>query len=117
MSRRPQGPPRAGAGGPPKKTKAATSALDLSNTVLTIPPSLAPSLYPDLHKLDLTNCGLTSLAFVKEAKATLTWLNVSGNQLDGPGAWDGVEELKGLFGASTWQARMRAAAYPAFGGS
>ena len=83
------------------KAKAASSTLDLSHTVLSIPPSLSPASFPDLHKLDLTNCGLTSLAFVKEAKATLTWLNVSGNQLDGPSAWDGVEELQGLFGALT----------------
>ncbi|KAL8281127.1 hypothetical protein RQP46_006485 [Phenoliferia psychrophenolica] len=79
------------------KAKAASSTLDLSNTALTIPPSLSPASFPDLHKLDLSNCGLTSLAFVKEAKLSLTWLNVSGNKLDGPGAWDGVEELKGLF--------------------
>lgn len=81
-----------------KKERRADDALDLSNTILTAPPALAH--LTNLHKLDLSNCGLTSLAFVKEAKATLTWLNVSGNPLNGEGAWDGVEQLGRLFGES-----------------
>ncbi|KAK4704764.1 hypothetical protein P7C70_g1434, partial [Phenoliferia sp. Uapishka_3] len=98
MSRRPSQTSRPRAGPKEKgKEKAPSSALNLSNTVITIPPTLTPAAYPGLHKLDLTNCGLTSLSFVKDAAATLTWLNVSGNKLDGPTAWDGVEELKGLF--------------------
>lgn len=68
----------------------------LANTILTSPPDLA--LHPNLHKLDLSNCGLTSLAFVREARRTLTWLNVSGNNLRAPEAWEGVNELGGLFG-------------------
>lgn len=91
-----------------KKERRTDDALDLSNTILTAPPALAH--LTNLHKLDLSNCGLTSLAFVKEAKATLTWLNVSGNPLNGEGAWDGVEQLGRLFGESRelWRAKGRA---------
>lgn len=91
--------PRPLAAARPKKTN---DSLDLSNTILTKTPSL--SLLTNLHKLDLSNCGLTSLAFVAEAKGTLTWLNVSGNKLDQVGAWDGVETLSKLFGA--WHTRL-----------
>lgn len=70
--------------------------MSLAGTILTAPPNLA--LHSNLHKLDLSNCGLTSLAFVREARRTLTWLNVQGNNLRAPEAWAGVNELTGLFG-------------------
>ncbi|KAM0754323.1 L domain-like protein [Meredithblackwellia eburnea MCA 4105] len=79
------------------KERAANASLDCSGNPESIPASLAPNLYPQLHKLDLSNCKLKSLTLVKAAKGSLTWLNVSGNELDGAGAWNGVEELKGLF--------------------
>ncbi|GAA5839988.1 hypothetical protein JCM11251_006582 [Rhodosporidiobolus azoricus] len=73
--------------------KAHSPSLDLSNQPLTAPPTLPPGL----TKLNLSNCGLTSLSFVRAAASTLTWLNVSGNDLKEPAAWKGIEELKGLF--------------------
>ncbi|GAA5987513.1 hypothetical protein JCM10908_001985 [Rhodotorula pacifica] len=75
---------------PPK-----TQQLDLSGQLLSQPPRLAD--YTALTKLNLSNCGLTSIGFVKEAARSLTWLNVTGNDLSGDGAWDGVETLSTLF--------------------
>ncbi|BGP09446.1 hypothetical protein JCM10049v2_005316 [Rhodotorula toruloides] len=77
------------------KKKPQTDQLDLSNQQLSAPPSLAD--YSALTRLNLTNCGLKCIGFVKQAAATLTWLNVSGNDLSGPDAWKGVEELRTLF--------------------
>lgn len=76
--------------------KGADDSLSFADQILTKAPALAS--YTNLHKLNLTNCGLTSIGFVKEAKATLTWLKVEGNDLSAPNAWDGVEELSRLFG-------------------
>lgn len=87
-------PTRDGEDGPPSKGKDA--ALSLAGTILTAPPNLAN--HANLRKLDLSNCGLTSLSFVRDVRRTLTWLNVSGNNLRAPEAWDGVNELGGLFG-------------------
>lgn len=81
---------------PSKGRVKANDSLDLSKEILTITPSLIS--YTNLHKLNLTECGLKEIGFVKEAKLTLTWLNVSGNDLSGKTAWDGVEELGRLFG-------------------
>jgi Leucine-rich repeat (LRR) protein len=94
---RPQGRvngPYKGPGAP----KAASTALDLSNKALEEPPKDDDLV--GLTKLNLTSCQLTSISFVRAAAASLTWLNVSGNRLSGPEAWNGVEELKGLFGSS-----------------
>ncbi|BGP25872.1 leucine rich repeat domain containing protein [Rhodotorula toruloides] len=77
------------------KNKPQAEQLDLSNQQLVSPPSLAA--YSALTRLNLTNCGLTSIDFVKQAAATLSWLNVSGNDLSSPDAWNGVEELRTLF--------------------
>lgn len=77
--------------GPPKDDNL---SLSFANTILTEPPTL----HANLRKLDLTNCGLTSLSFVREVRRSLTWLNVSGNNLRAPEAWEGVNELGGLFG-------------------
>ncbi|BGP00932.1 hypothetical protein JCM10021v2_004621 [Rhodotorula toruloides] len=96
--RGPRGPGKPGQKGTDKaaaKKKPQTEQLDLSNQQLAQPPSLAD--YSALTRLNLTNCGLTSIGFVKQAAATLTWLNVSGNDLSGPDAWKGVEELRTLF--------------------
>ena len=79
-----------------KGGKGADDSLSFADQILTKPPALAA--YTNLHKLNLTNCGLTSIGFVKEAKATLTWLKVEGNDLSAPDAWNGVEELSRLFG-------------------
>lgn len=77
--------------------KGADDALSFADTPLTMMPALAA--YTNLHKLNLSNCGLTKIGWIKEAKATLTWLKVEGNDLSGEGAWDGIEELSRLFGA------------------
>ncbi|KAK4046336.1 hypothetical protein OIO90_006594 [Microbotryomycetes sp. JL221] len=68
-------------------------ALSLANTPVSL------DNLPDLTgitKLDLSNCKLTKLDFVRQASATLTWLNVSGNNLSAPDAWQGVQELQNL---------------------
>ncbi|BGP17735.1 hypothetical protein JCM10213_005316 [Rhodosporidiobolus nylandii] len=78
--------------GPPKAT---SDSLDLSGQALTAPPKLSDFAF--LTRLNLSNCQLSSISFVKAAARTLTWLNVSGNDLSGTGAWAGIEELKGLF--------------------
>ncbi|BGP33431.1 hypothetical protein JCM10296v2_005232 [Rhodotorula toruloides] len=96
--RGPRGPGKPGQKGADKtatKKKPQTEQLDLSNQQLAAPPSLDD--YSALTRLNLTNCGLTSITFVKQAAATLTWLNVSGNDLSGRDAWKGVEELRTLF--------------------
>lgn len=72
------------------------SALNLSGTTLSAPLSFKD--HPHLRKLDLSNCGLSSLGFVRELRRSLTWLNVSQNNLRSTDAWDGVNELTGLFG-------------------
>lgn len=72
--------------------------LDLSGQQLTQLPRLAD--YAALSKLNLSNCGLTEITFVKDAARSLTWLNVTGNDLSRDGAWNGVESLSTLFGAS-----------------
>lgn len=71
--------------------------LDLSGQQLTQLPRLAD--YAALSKLNLSNCGLTEITFVKDAAQSLTWLNVSGNDLSRDRAWNGVESLSTLFGA------------------
>ncbi|GAA5865004.1 hypothetical protein JCM3774_003935 [Rhodotorula dairenensis] len=78
-----------------KPAKPQPQHLDLSGQLLSEPPSLAD--YAALSKLNLTNCGLDAVGFVKHAAHSLTWLNVSGNDLGGPRAWDGVETLSTLF--------------------
>lgn len=78
------------------KAKPEADALILANQPLTAPPSLDG--FAALRRLDLSNTGLTSIGFVKKAKNTLTWLNVSGNPLNSADAWDGVHELSGLYG-------------------
>lgn len=72
------------------------TSLNLSGAPLLASPSFAQ--HPNLRKLDLSNCGLSSLSFVRDFRRSLTWLNVSGNNLGNPDAWDGVNELSGLFG-------------------
>ena len=72
------------------------SSLDLSGTKLLAPPTF--SQHAGLRKLNVSNCGLTSLSFVRELRRSLTWLNVSGNNLRDPDSWGGVNELSGLFG-------------------
>jgi len=79
-----------------KVAKPQADALILANQPLTAPPSLGE--FAALRRLDLSNTGLTSIGFVKQARHTLTWLNVSGNPLDSVEAWDGVNELSGLYG-------------------
>lgn len=80
------------------KAKPVDDSLILAGQLLTAPPPLGA--YSCLRRLDVSKTGLASLGFVKEVKNTLTWLNVSGNQLDNVDAWEGVHELSGLFGKS-----------------
>jgi Leucine-rich repeat (LRR) protein len=79
------------------KPQRASQQLDLSGQQLTQLPRLAD--YAALSKLNLSNCGLTDITFVKDAAPSLTWLNVTGNDLSRDGAWNGVESLSTLFGA------------------
>ncbi|KAK4049162.1 hypothetical protein OIV83_004319 [Microbotryomycetes sp. JL201] len=65
--------------------------LSLAGTVIEAVPDLT-----GVSKLDLSNCKLTKLDFVRHAKDTLTWLNVSGNNLSAPDAFQGVQELEHL---------------------
>ncbi|GAA5891138.1 hypothetical protein JCM5296_004905 [Sporobolomyces johnsonii] len=98
-------PPRPQADRPPRfgppqskgkaKAKDQPESLDLTGQILTEPPRLSDFAF--LGRLNLTDCGLTTLSFVKEARRTLTWLNVSGNNLRAPEAWEGIGELKGLY--------------------
>lgn len=81
-----------------KGGKGADDSLSFADQILTKAPALGA--HTNLHKLNLTNCGLTSIGFVKEAKSTLTWLKVEGNDLSAPDAWNGIEELSRLFGRS-----------------
>lgn len=81
----------------PQKVALKSTSLDLSNKALEEPPK--DEDLAGLTKLNLTSCQLTSISFVGASAATLTWLNVSGNVLNGCGAWAGVEQLKGLFGS------------------
>ncbi|GAA6028776.1 hypothetical protein JCM8097_007389 [Rhodosporidiobolus ruineniae] len=76
----------------PAPPKAQSTALDLSNKPLESPPQVE-----GLTRLNIANCQLASIAFVGAAATTLTWLDVSKNDLSAPGAWDGIEQLKGLF--------------------
>ena len=78
------------------KPQRASQQLDLSGQELTQLPRLAD--YAALSKLNLSNCGLTETSFVKDAARSLTWLNVTGNDLSRDGAWNGVESLSTLFG-------------------
>ncbi|GAA5972454.1 hypothetical protein JCM11641_001854 [Rhodosporidiobolus odoratus] len=78
-----------------KPPKQQSQSLDLSNSPLTAPPSLGD--YPQLSKLNLTNTTVDSIAFVATVASTLTWLNVSGNDLSQDGAWTGIDQLKTLF--------------------
>ncbi|GAA5873198.1 hypothetical protein JCM8547_006812 [Rhodosporidiobolus lusitaniae] len=93
-TRRPQGKP----GAPSRKLeqpKQHSTALDLSNQALAESP--ADDALAGCQKLNLSNCSLASIAFVRAAAGSLTWLNVSGNDLSAADAWDGIGELKGLF--------------------
>ncbi|BGP41460.1 hypothetical protein JCM10450v2_005506 [Rhodotorula kratochvilovae] len=80
---------------PEAKGKAQPTQLDLSGQELASPPPAAD--LANLAKLNLSNCGLTSIAFVKSAASSLTWLNVTGNSLAAPEAWKGIEQLQTLF--------------------
>ncbi|GAA5895620.1 uncharacterized protein JCM6883_001564 [Sporobolomyces salmoneus] len=73
-----------------------SQSLDLTGQSLTEPPNLAKD-HPRLGKLNLTDCGLTSITWASQVKNTLTWLNVSGNKLRDKSAWQGIEQLKTLF--------------------
>lgn len=76
-----------------------SQSLDLTGQSLSAPPNLAKE-HPRLGKLNLTDCGLTSITWVSQVKNTLTWLNLSGNKLRDKSAWQGIEQLKTLFGES-----------------
>ncbi|KAM0786485.1 hypothetical protein ACM66B_001943 [Microbotryomycetes sp. NB124-2] len=71
--------------------KSTGRSLSLAGTTVDKVPDLT-----GISKLDLSNCNLTSLEFIRQAKDTLTWLNVSGNDLSAPDAFKGVQELKNL---------------------
>ncbi|GAA5972496.1 hypothetical protein JCM11641_001871 [Rhodosporidiobolus odoratus] len=78
-----------------KPPKQQSQSLDLSNSPLTAPRFLDD--HPKLSKLNLTNTTVDSIAFVATVASTLTWLNVSGNDLSQDGAWNGIDQLKTLF--------------------
>jgi Leucine-rich repeat (LRR) protein len=77
-----------------------SQSLDLSGQTLNEPPNLAKE-YPRLGKLNLTDCGLTDISWISQVKNTLTWLNLSGNKLRDKSAWQGIEQLKTLYGKLT----------------
>lgn len=72
-------------------------SLDLTGKSLTEPPNLSKE-YPRLGKLNLTDCGLANITFVSQVRNTLTWLNLSGNKLMDSSAWEGIDQLKSLYG-------------------
>ncbi|GAA5820066.1 hypothetical protein JCM3770_002124 [Rhodotorula araucariae] len=80
---------------PTPKTKSQPTQLDLSGQQLAAPPPAAD--LANIAKLNLSNCGLTSIAFAKSAASSLTWLNVTGNSLAASEAWRGIEQLQTLF--------------------
>ncbi|GAA6060562.1 hypothetical protein JCM10212_006797, partial [Sporobolomyces blumeae] len=92
--RGPRPPPSAPVLATPNPRQAPQS-LDLSNRALTEPPNLRD--LANLGKLNLSDCRLTTIDFVHSARRTLTWLNVSGNNLVDPLAWNGIESLKSLY--------------------
>lgn len=79
-----------------KQNKGVNDALSFANKPLLQIPSLAG--FTNLHRLDLSNTSIKEIGFIKEVKSTLTWLNVSGNDLSRRGAWIGIEQLTKLFG-------------------
>ncbi|GAA6021638.1 hypothetical protein JCM10207_008093 [Rhodosporidiobolus poonsookiae] len=91
LSHSARGPP----GKPHQHTKQQPQQLDLANKPLAAPPDLAS--YPLLSKLNLLSTSITSITRVSTAANTLTWLNVSGNDLSSPAAWNGIDQLKTLF--------------------
>jgi len=98
--RGPKPPPSAPVISKPHKDQQAQNqpqSLDLTGKSLTEPPNLSKE-YPRLGKLNLTDCGLTSITFVSQVRNTLTWLNLSGNKLMDSSAWEGIEQLKSLYG-------------------